>query len=83
MSLVDLPQQLAEADISLRTANLCHRVALYPMDVLDHSNTFPNNHDAVWMSQFLDCFSPEMVVSLFQRAAAAINDEGCVYVLEC
>jgi hypothetical protein len=34
------------------------------------------------MSQFLDCFSENEIVSILRRAARALPDRGLVYILE-
>jgi len=83
MALVDLPKQLAEAETALNAAGFTDRVSLHAMDLLDQAQPFPGSHDAVWMSQFLDCFAPDDVIALFKRARAALGAGGVVYVLEC
>ncbi|MDB4656106.1 methyltransferase, partial [Flavobacteriales bacterium] len=38
--------------------------------------------DAVWMSQFLDCFSPDQIKHILSHAKDALNDDGRVFILE-
>ena len=38
--------------------------------------------DGIWMSQFLDCFSDAEIVSILTRCAAALEDNGYIYILE-
>ena len=40
------------------------------------SNPFPKGYDAIWMSQFLDCFSEEEIVSILKRCYDALDDDG-------
>lgn len=48
------------------------------MNLLDASNAFPtdDHYDIIWMSQFLDCFSMEEIISILSRAAK-IMDKDC------
>lgn len=82
VTLLDHPRQIAEADIQLRQAGLRERAELVGLDLLDHTGPFPGGQDAVWMSQFLDCFGPADVTALLRRAAAALAPGGSVWVLE-
>ncbi|MGN1046794.1 MAG: methyltransferase, partial [Candidatus Cryptobacteroides sp.] len=45
-------------------------------------NALPGGHDVIWMSQFLDCFSDDQVVSLLERAASALAPDGRVFIME-
>lgn len=81
MLLVDLPGQLEMANEAIREQGFRERATLCPMDVLDESNEFPTA-DAVWMSQFLDCFSPEQIKSILKRVSRAVEADGRVYILE-
>ena len=38
--------------------------------------------DAIWMSQFLDCFSMEEIVGILRRAKAAMTSETRIYIME-
>ena len=61
---------------------LQQRIAIQPIDLLDHSRPFPKGHDAVWMSQFLVCFAEEDILRLLERAAAAMGPDSSLYVLD-
>jgi ubiquinone/menaquinone biosynthesis C-methylase UbiE len=82
LTLVDLPAQLAAARSAVAMAGGESRVRFAPMDVLQENQAFPGGQDAVWMSQFLTCFSEERVVSLFRRAREALAADGRVFVLD-
>ena len=81
-TLLDLPIQLARARDTLAGASVIDRADLYPIDILDFGAPFPKNMDAVWMSQFLTCFSIEAVGHIFRRAADCLADDGSVWVLD-
>lgn len=82
VTILDLPQQIAM--MKQQTAHLAEadRIKGHGMNLLDPSATFPTDYDAVWMSQFLDCFSGPEVVSLLQRARRALAPDGRLYIME-
>lgn len=82
VTLLDLPIQLARARTTLENAGLLARADLHPLDVLDFDAAFPDGMDAIWMSQFLTCFSLEAIEQIFRRAAAALAPGGSVWVLD-
>lgn len=82
LTLLDLPVQLAQARVTLEQAGLLERADLHPIDILDFSAPFPAGMDAVWMSQFLTCFSAEAIGHIFRRAATCLAPGGSVWVLD-
>jgi len=82
IAVADLPQQLELARELIRVQSLQDRVAFLPIDVLDQTVSFPEGYDAIWMSQFLDCFSPNEIVSILRRAARSLPAGGTLYILE-
>ncbi|MFN3403314.1 MAG: methyltransferase [Cytophagaceae bacterium] len=82
MTILDLPGQLAMAKENIKKNGFEGRIDTFPINILDSSQKFPKGHDAIWMSQFLDCFSKEEIVHILKRAHEAIDDDGVVYILE-
>jgi ubiquinone/menaquinone biosynthesis C-methylase UbiE len=82
VALVDLPGQIEMAMANLRSKGFDGRAMPHPTDVLDPQAEFPAGFDAVWMSQFLVCFSEEQVKSILSRAARAAKPDGRVWVLD-
>ncbi len=82
VTIADLPQQLQLAKETIRQNGLEARVDFFPTDLLDPARPLPEGHDAIWMSQFLDCFSEKEIVSILQRAARAMSPESTLYILE-
>ncbi len=82
VGLVDLPPQLARADARLHAAGLQARARLHPLDLLDAAAALPGGYDLIWMSQFLDCFSDDQVVSILCKARAALPPGGRIWILE-
>lgn len=82
LTILDLPGQLEKAKIAIEAEGLQDRIELVPMNLLDHSLSYPQGFDAVWMSQFLDCFPPTDIVKLLEKAKKALTPDGAVYILE-
>ena len=82
ITIADLPQQLEFARETVRKNNLEGRVDFCATDLLDESKPLPAGHDAIWMSQFLDCFSEKEIVSILKRAAQAMSADSTLYILE-
>jgi ubiquinone/menaquinone biosynthesis C-methylase UbiE len=82
ITILDLPGQLAVAERNIEQAGLEARITTQAVDLLDHARPFPAGFDAIWMSQFLVCFSEADVLRLLQRAAAALGPHGALYILD-
>lgn len=82
VQIIDLPGQLAVALDAAKTASLDDRISGEALDMLDPNTPIPSGFDAIWMSQFLDCFSEEEITSILTRAAAAMCEEARLYILE-
>ncbi len=82
LHLVDLPRQLAVADETLAEAGVLDRARLHPADMLDPQAGFPGGMDVIWMSQFLSCFSEEVIASILRRAAAALTPQGQLLIMD-
>jgi hypothetical protein len=82
ITIMDLPGQLNVAKTKIEQLGLSERISCIGVNVLDEKQQFPKGHDAIWMSQFLDCFSEEEIVSILKRCHEALEDGGCVYILE-
>lgn len=84
VTICDLPQQIGlmqEATAGHEGAERIHGVG---MNILDERNAFPTNqrYDVIWMSQFLDCFSEQQIVSILRRAAAILDKDNRIYIME-
>ncbi|MDC0747127.1 class I SAM-dependent methyltransferase [Polyangium sp. rjm3] len=81
-TLVDLPGQLEMAMQNLREKGLGDRAVPCPVDVLDPHAELPSGFDAVWMSQFLVCFSEDEVRTILRRARRALRPGGRLWILD-
>lgn len=82
ITIADLPQQLELARETVHKERLGNRVDFLPIDVLDESKSFPEGFHAIWMSQFLDCFSEREITSILRRVARSLSSGGMLYILE-
>lgn len=82
ITIMDLPGQVDMARKAIKDKGFADRVDFFETNVLDESLPFPFGFDAIWMSQFLDCFSEEQIISIMRRCRKALSPEGHVYILE-
>lgn len=82
VTMLDLPQQLALAKENIEKAGYQDRVSYHPLNILNEENKFPKGADVIWMSQFLDCFSENEIVSILKRCHEALADDGAIYIME-
>ena len=82
VSIIDLPGQTAVAEKNAAAAGFADRINTISCNVLDDTTEFPKGADAVWMSQFLDCFSLKQVTKILTKIHRAATPETDVYVLE-
>ena len=82
MGIVDLPGQLKMAKENLEKRSLSDRVSFYETNILDPKANLPAGYDVIWMSQFLDCFSEEQIISILKKCHAVLNKGGNVFILE-
>ena len=82
MTIVDLPGQANVAKKNAAEAGFADRIDFSMGNVLDDTTKLPENPDAVWMSQFLDCFSLKQIVKILKKVYEAAAPETNVFVLE-
>ena len=82
ITVMDLPGQIEMMRKAVAGSEGSGRIHAYPADLLDEGTVFPSGFDKIWMSQFLDCFGTEEVVSILSRAAASMSDETELYIME-
>jgi Methylase involved in ubiquinone/menaquinone biosynthesis len=82
VSIMDLPGQLAMAKKNAINAGLDQRMSFIEANVLNENQLIPTGYDIIWMSQFLDCFSDEQIISILRRCRKAIDANSRVCILE-
>ncbi|MDR1791900.1 MAG: SAM-dependent methyltransferase [Bacteroidales bacterium] len=82
VTIMDLPQQIALMRQQTQNVAGNDRIFAHPADLLDITTVFPTGFDVIWMSQFLDCFSKEQVISILSRVSDAMSSSTRLYIME-
>lgn len=84
VTVLDLPQQIALMEENIKGKEGAERIRGAGADLLDKDSRFPTDrrYDAIWMSQFLDCFSEDEVAGILRKAAAVMDENSRLYILE-
>ena len=85
VTILDLPQQIGMMKENVKDKEGAERITGYGINLLDEKALFPKREgglDAIWMSQFLDCFSMEEIVGILKRAKEAMTSETRIYIME-
>ncbi len=82
VKILDLPVQIKVAKANAVQQGLSNRIDYHPINLLDESMKIPKGADAVWMSQFLDCFSESEIVAILKNVAQAADSHTNIFILE-
>lgn len=85
VTILDLPGQIGMMQKAIEGKNGCERITGYGINLLDKNADFPKLEkgvDAIWMSQFLDCFSMDEITSILTRAKLAMADKTRIFIME-
>lgn len=82
IGLVDLQVQLNVAKKNIDDAGFSDRVNYYAVNMLDETTALPKGYDIIWMSQFLDCFSDDEILSILRKCHDALETNGRVFINE-
>lgn len=82
VTMVDLPQQIAMAQKNPDLFGFKDRIETFPTNILNAGEELPSNVDAVWMSQFLDCFSLDEVQGILRKIKKYVPSHCNIFVLE-
>jgi hypothetical protein len=82
VSIMDLPGQLNMAKQAAVENGNENRMGFIESNILDETQQIPSGFDVIWMSQFLDCFSDEQIISILKRCVNAMNENDLVCILE-
>lgn len=82
--IVDLPQQIRLMESNTAGKPGADRIEGLAADLLasDAPIAPGRSFDAVWMSQFLDCFSESQTAGILRRIRQAIRPSGRLYIME-
>ncbi len=82
VTIADLPGQLRMAENNITKHGLQNRINFHAINLLNPNEKLPKGNDVIWMSQFLDCFSQEEIVSILSRANEAMEEGNQLFILE-
>ena len=85
VTILDLPQQIVMMQENIAGKTGADRIMGYGINLLDKTVRFPKREgglDAVWMSQFLDCFSEEEIVSILTRTKEVMTADTRLFIME-
>lgn len=84
VTILDLPQQIGMMKENIKGKDGAERISGLGVDLLDEDTGMPADRrfDAVWMSQFLDCFSEKQIVSILRRASKVMDKDSRLYIME-
>ena len=85
VTILDLPQQIGMMQENVKGKKGAERIKGHGINLLDESALFPKREgglDTIWMSQFLDCFSEDEIVSILTRAKAAMDTNTRIFIME-
>lgn len=84
VTILDLPQQIRMMKENINGKPGAERIDGLGINLLDESTKMPSDQkfEAIWMSQFLDCFSEQQIVSILKRAAKVMDGNSHLYIME-
>lgn len=82
IKIYDLPGQLNVALGNAKKNNLDHRIVGQEIDWLSDNPKIGKEADAIWMSQFLDCFSEDEIVKILSTCVAGMDDDTELFIME-
>jgi ubiquinone/menaquinone biosynthesis C-methylase UbiE len=82
VTIMDLPQQLEMMKRKTEGQKGADRITGHGANLLDKNALFPTGFDAIWMSQFLDCFSEEEVTRILTTACKSMNNDARLFIME-
>ncbi len=82
VTIMDLPQQIATMREQVSKTKFANRISGYAANVLHPEAQFPTPFEAIWMSQFLDCFSEEQILKIVSNAAKSMTKNCRLFIME-
>lgn len=84
VTVLDLPQQIEMLKENVSHHSGADRIDGLGINLLDEDSEMlvEKTFDAVWMSQFLDCFNERQIVSILRRASKVMDKDSRLYIME-
>ena len=84
VTILDLPQQIGLMKDNVKDKEGAERIDGLGVNLLDEKSEMPKDKvfNAIWMSQFLDCFSGEQIVNILKKASKVMDKDSRLYIME-
>ena len=83
VTIVDLPQQIALMNDNVKSKPGAERISGFGTNLLKEDAALPDDDfDVIWMSQFLDCFSPDEITSILRLARTRMTAQTRLLIME-
>ncbi len=82
VTILDLPQQIRTMQQETASKPGADRISGCGIDLLSDAPFPKGAYDVIWMSQFLDCFAPDQIVSILRRAADVMTEDTRLCIME-
>ncbi len=82
IKMLDLPIQLNVALENVKKNGLENRISGHEIDLLVTNPKIPKGADAIWMSQFLDCFSKSEILNILKACVTAMDAGTELFIME-
>ena len=82
IEIFDLPGQLKKALFNLKNNGFENRVHGNEINWLKPNPQIKKGADLIWMSQFLDCFSENEIITILKTCVASMNESTQLIIIE-
>ena len=82
IEIFDLPGQLKKALFNLKNNGFENRVHGNEINWLKPNPQIKKGADLIWMSQFLDCFSENEIITILKTCVASMNENTQLIIIE-
>lgn len=82
IKIIDLPGQLKKGLKNIENNGLGDRVSGQEINWLKPHSKIPEGADVIWMSQFLDCFSEDEILTILKTCVLSMNESTELIIIE-
>lgn len=82
VTVCDLPQQIEMMHQAINGQPGAERIHGLGMDLMDNNTAWPQQYDAVWISQLVMCFPAATSIRILQHVKQALRPDGKIYLME-
>ncbi len=82
VTVCDLPEQITMMHQAINGQPGAERIQGLGLDLMDDNPTWPQQYDAVWISQLLMCFPQETSIRILKHVKQALRQNGKLYLME-